>query len=299
MLIDVNKWIDKNGSFDEAGGLDLVRHGYEWIRRMRKFENKADRHTFQKVFGNKRGNELWDCFLEVGRSIFIDDMSGRLKWFEIDKILISFTYGVVRYVGTWGGCRTEKTLDGKLFYSSEECFKKGESIPKTRLSIYDVFESLYGFIPIGDVWKYKNGRAVKDKLEYFDVEIDDKGKIYCKETYYRTREDVYKFNGLTVVDRNGDIRLVESSKSRLMLSNDQLDVVERMKGIIDDMVRLKMIMYIDQDYNLCFLPGDKIEDLTMDETDGFVDTTGIVTSIKSKDVVEFYVENPFVKIKDE
>ena len=177
MLIDVNKWIDKNGSFDEAGGLDLVRHGYEWIRRMRKFENKADRHTFQKVFGNKRGNELWDCFLEVGRSIFIledsyflindrnvfslclaecslfDDMSGRLKWFEIDKILISFTYGVVRYVGTWGGCRTEKTLDGKLFYSSEECFKKGESIPKTRLSIYDVFESLYGFAPIGDVRK--------------------------------------------------------------------------------------------------------------------------------------------------
>lgn len=68
---DVNKWIDKNGSFDEAGGLDLVRHGYEWIRRMRKFENKADRHTFQKVFGNKRGNELWDYFLEVGRSIFI------------------------------------------------------------------------------------------------------------------------------------------------------------------------------------------------------------------------------------
>ena len=35
-MIDVNKWIDKNGSFDEAGGLDLVRHGYEWIRRMRK-----------------------------------------------------------------------------------------------------------------------------------------------------------------------------------------------------------------------------------------------------------------------
>lgn len=244
--------------------------------------------------------EIREClsvYLESG--YLFDDMSGRLKWFEIDKILISFTYGVVRYVGTWGGCRTEKTLDGKLFYSSEECFKKGESIPKTRLSIYDVFESLYGFIPIGDVWKYKNGRAVKDKLEYFDVEIDDKGKIYCKETYYRTREDVYKFNDLTVVDRNGDIRLVESSKSRLMLSNDQLDVVERMKGIIDDMVRLKMIMYIDQDYNLCFLPGDKIEDLTMDEIDGFVDTTGIVTSIKSKDVVEFYVENPFVKIKDE
>lgn len=46
--------------------------------------------------------------------IFFDDMSGRLKWFEIDKILISFTYGVVRYVGTWGGCRTEKTLDGEI-----------------------------------------------------------------------------------------------------------------------------------------------------------------------------------------
>lgn len=217
MLIDVNKWIDKNGSFDEAGGLDLVRHGYEWIRRMRKFENKADRHTFQKVFGNKRGNELWDCFLEVGRSIFILEDS----YFLInDRNVFSLCLAECSDYDLYELVHNIE-LDGKLFYSSEECFKKGESIPKTRLSIYDVFESLYGFIPIGDVWKYKNGRAVKDKLEYFDVEIDDKGKIYCKETYYRTREDVYKFNGLTVVDRNGDIRLVESSKSRLMLSNDQ------------------------------------------------------------------------------
>lgn len=44
-------------------------------------------------------------------------------------------------------------------------------------------------------------------------------------------------------------------------------------------------------------PMDKRTEV--DETDGFVDTTSIVTSIKSKDVVEFYVENPFVKIKDE
>ena len=120
-----------------------------------------------------------------------------------------------------------------------------------------------------------------------------------QKTYYASEEDVYRFNDLIVVDKNGDIRMEKSPKSKLMLTNDQLSVVERMRGIIDDMVKLKMIMYIDQGYNLCFLPGDKIEDLTMDETDGFVDTTGIVTSIKSKDVVEFYAENPFVKIKDE
>lgn len=33
MLIDVNKWIDKNGSFDEAGGLDLVRMSVESYKR--------------------------------------------------------------------------------------------------------------------------------------------------------------------------------------------------------------------------------------------------------------------------
>lgn len=64
--------------------------------------------------------EHLSVYLESG--YLFDDMSGKLKWFEIDKILISFTYGVVRYVGTWGGCRAEKTLDGKLFYSSEERF---------------------------------------------------------------------------------------------------------------------------------------------------------------------------------
>lgn len=105
--------------------------------------------------------EIREClsvYLESG--YLFDDMSGRLKWFEIDKILISFTYGVVRYVGTWGGCRTEKTLDGKLFYSSEECFKKGESIPKTRLSIYDVFES---FESCGDHYQIY-GRDIQDVM---------------------------------------------------------------------------------------------------------------------------------------
>lgn len=156
------------------------------------------------------------------------------------------------------------------------------------------------FPPIDDyVWEYKNGRAVSVKLESFDVVINHKGELSCSKTYYASEKDVYRFNDLIVVDKNGDIRIAKSPKSKLMLTNDQLGVVERMRGIIDDMVKLKMIMYIDQGYNLCFLPGDKIEDLTMDETDGFVDTTGIVTSIKSKDVVEFYVENPFVKIKDE
>lgn len=229
-----------------------------------------------------------------------NDATKRLEWFEIDKILISFTYGVVRYIGTWGGGRTDKRLEGELFYSSEECFKKGDSIPKRKISIYDTFRSLYGFSPIDDyVWEYKNGRAVRGKLESFDVVINHKGELRCSKTYYASEEDVYRFNDLIVVDKNGDIRMAKSPKSKLMLTNDQLSVVERMRGIIDDMIKLKMIMYIDQGYNLCFLPGDKIEDLTMDKTDGFVDTTGIVTSIKSKDVVEFYVENPFVKIKDE
>lgn len=37
----------------------------------------------------------------------------------------------------------------------------------------------------------------------------------------------------------------------------------------------------------------------LNEMDGYMDTTGMVTSIKSRDVVEYYVENPFVKIRHE
>lgn len=48
-----------------------------------------------------------------------NDMTKRLEWFEIDKILISFTYGVVRYIGTWGGGRTDKVLEVERLYSSE------------------------------------------------------------------------------------------------------------------------------------------------------------------------------------
>lgn len=120
-----------------------------------------------------------------------NDATKRLEWFEIDKILISFTYGVVRYIGTWGGGRTDKRLEGERFYSSEECFKKGDSIPKRKISIYDTFRSLYGFSPIDDyVWEYKNGRAVRGKLESFDVVINHKGELRCSKTYYASEEDM-------------------------------------------------------------------------------------------------------------
>ena len=71
MAIKSYKGFDKNlrcrGFQYKIGGI----YEMDGKIKMRKFENKADRHTFQKVFGNKRGNELWDYFLEVGRSIFI------------------------------------------------------------------------------------------------------------------------------------------------------------------------------------------------------------------------------------
>lgn len=237
-------------------------------------------------------------YMESG--YLFNDMSGKLEWFEIDKISISFRYGVVRYIGTWGNSRVDKELDDGLLYSSEKCFKEGKSISMERISIYDVFKSLYGFSPTDNyVWEYRNGRAVKKKLENFNIEINNKGEFHCSETYYGSREDVYRFNDLIVVDKNGDVRSVKSPKSKLMLTNDQSDVVNRMRNIIDDMVKLRMRMYIDQDYNLCFLPNDKIEYMTMDEVDGLIDTTGIVTSIKSKDAVEWYPENPFIRIKDE
>lgn len=50
--------------------MDEIKIGAEIVFNITGNHN-IDRHTFQKVFGNKRGNELWDCFLEVGRSIFI------------------------------------------------------------------------------------------------------------------------------------------------------------------------------------------------------------------------------------
>lgn len=151
-----------------------------------------------------------------------NDTTKRLEWFEIDKILISFTYGVVRYIGTWGGGRTDKMLEGERFYSSEECFKKGDSIPKRKISIYDAFRSLYGFSPIDDyVWEYKNGRAVRGKLESFDVVINHKGELRCSKTYYASEEDVYRFNDLIVVDKNGDIRMAKSPKSKLMLTRSR------------------------------------------------------------------------------
>ena len=43
-----------------------------------------------------------------------NDTTKRLEWFEIDEILISFTHGVVRYIGVWGGGRTDKMLEGNI-----------------------------------------------------------------------------------------------------------------------------------------------------------------------------------------
>ncbi len=64
---------------------------------------------------------MTNSLLIYGESGYLfNDMTKRLEWFEIDKILISFTYGVVRYIGTWGGGRTDKVLEVERLYSSKE-----------------------------------------------------------------------------------------------------------------------------------------------------------------------------------
>lgn len=60
-----------------------------------------------------------------------NDATKRLEWFEIDKILISFTYGVVRYIGTWAEyvARCQRWEDSQakkeaLIFEKEEKKKK-------------------------------------------------------------------------------------------------------------------------------------------------------------------------------
>lgn len=182
MLIDVNKWIDKNGSFDEAGGLDLVRHGYEWIRRMRKFENKADRHTFQKVFGNKRGNELWDCFLEVGRSIFILEDS----YFLInDRNVFSLCLAECSDYNEQGDYLFILNTNGEYLTSFHASWKKGRGVVIPRKAHADC----------NNIEKYR--LATEDERQKFidalKTSKEPKAKMYLKQFFGIEIEPEYKF----------------------------------------------------------------------------------------------------------
>ena len=109
--------------------------------------------------------EHLSVYLESG--YLFDDMSGKLKWFEIDKILISFTYGVVRYVGTWGGCRAEKTLDGKYTYKcrrSRVILGYEDNCPLTGMC-YDYY-LLKPIIDYYDTWcTYPEDFSLEDLIE--------------------------------------------------------------------------------------------------------------------------------------
>lgn len=47
-----------------------------------------------------------------------------------------------------------------------------------------------------------------------------RGELRCSKTYYASEEDVYRFNDLIVVDKNGDIRMEREYRIKVTISLD-------------------------------------------------------------------------------
>lgn len=160
--------------------------------------------------------------------------------------------GTVQRFRLGGNCEfVELPLDSQ-FYVSEESFRLGAPMPVYKtietLALVNIMDGL--FIPhyvkedeTGPfVWIYENGEAAKWRLEEHAKKVligkcdGIKNRVDCQlpEEYYMSPDEVYKYNDYTVQDKDGKTEVHEGVYKRLMLTDEQNALLDKLQAVINE-----------------------------------------------------------------
>ena len=166
------------------------------------------------------------------------------------------------------------------FYASEESFKLGAKIPaESAISVMtteSIMKKLFDSIKTDEVgpfvWVYENGEATKWRLEehtknvYIDYNDKKHNVIDCPipETYYSV-EEVYMYNDYTVQDEDGKSVVREGVYKRLILTDEQNALVDKLEAVIKECKNAGIALEFDTcDYELMAFNTNNIKEYTYD-----------------------------------
>jgi hypothetical protein len=146
---------------------------------------------------------------------------------------------VIKYHAVVGGVELDVEVPYKenlKVYENENAFKIGRTIPLTDTYVNN---NAMPYDDNGDgmgcaTWIFQDGRA--RRVSTNDITLRYDGIYHATPRCYATEQDVYKHNDFTLVDEEGNERVVKSLASRMALTEEQKDLMQQMKDLVQQMV---------------------------------------------------------------
>lgn len=166
------------------------------------------------------------------RGYVFNEQSGKLEAYEFKCANFKLGCNTIEYHCLLGGVETTFETDKELrVFENEESFKVNQPMPQSFFSDWKAERLLPNYRNEPKTWGFIDGQAIEvDRNEVLlSVNADNDVVVVDGTKYYRTREDVYKWNGIIVKDADGTERVVDCIAKKFALNEEQQALLTKLE----------------------------------------------------------------------
>ena len=199
-----------------------------------------------------------EVFVTFKSGYVFNNESGKLEYFQFEKLEFNFYDGEVQYFGKLGG--VDVVLDDVKLYESEEKFKMGQDCTHKET----IRDTDYPFRNIG--WVFRDGKAIPTPLHTkYVATVRYKIALADGEKAYRSSEEAYDFNDIVVKESDGTERIVECAASKCKLTETQELYLTNLASLIEGMEKENLgFIYDERDGKVKVINKTRIERIETD-----------------------------------
>lgn len=168
------------------------------------------------------------------RGYVFNEQSGKLEAYEFKYADFRLGSETIEYHCLLGGVETTFKTDNLLqIFESEEGFKTNNPLRQPSVAYWKAERLLPVTRSSSKTWGFIDGQAIEvDRNEILLRIYADNNIIVVDGTkYYKSREDVYKWNDIVVKDADGTERVAECIAKKFALNEEQQALVTKLEEI--------------------------------------------------------------------
>lgn len=199
-----------------------------------------------------------EVFVTFKNGYLFNNESGKLEYFQFEKLEFNFYDGEVKYFGKLGG--VDVVLDDVKLYESEERFKMGQDFTKKET----LKDTDYQFRKMN--WVFRDGQAIPTpNNEKYVATARYKIELANGERAYESSEEAYDFNDIVVKESDGTERVVECAASKCKLTETQELYLKQLASLIEGMEKENLgFLYDQRDGKMKVINKTRIERIEFD-----------------------------------
>lgn len=187
--------------------------------------------------------------------------NGKLQWFEFVEALVDFNSGVVQYICKLGGEECMLIMsECPEVYESEEHYKSKSPLTLETIEWTKALGRVFNVSTRKEMnesgecklWQVKNNEPIevdapKANFLFKNGKWRFEIQYVGKEKFFNSREQAQMYCALIIVEEDGTERIEKSAASRMLLNDEQKEVIQAIKTAIEEANKKGVILLFDRE----------------------------------------------------